>query len=97
MHTCPQCKGKTTVSVTAHKFVAGKGFISEPPVDLTCPTCNGKGEIDDRKMEAYEFEQNMWCKCGNPSGNSKRWDDGEGIIHKHHYTCLDCGKITQVG
>jgi DnaJ-class molecular chaperone len=64
---------------------------------LSCPTCNGTGEITQAKQEAYDFEQNMWCKCGNPSGHSKRWDDGEGIIHKHHYTCYDCGKITQVG
>ena len=42
----------------------------------------------------------FWCECGNPSGDVHFHDDefenGE-RVSKHHYTCVDCGRVTQVG
>lgn len=44
--------------------------------------------------------QSAFCSCGNPSGESEFHEDEfeDGVrVSKHHYTCCDCGKITQVG
>lgn len=40
-----------------------------------------------------------WCQCGNPSGNTNYMADNicPCGVGKHHYHCLDCGAITQVG
>lgn len=81
--------GKLTI--TAHE-------MGKPPraVELDCVFCNGIGKITAAQKAA---EEAFWCRCGNPSGESIFHDDNEpgAICSKHHYTCRDCGAVTQTG
>lgn len=86
MINCPTCKGTKKVTITVHE--AGK--VSK--MDLTCVVCHGQGKVTKQAKKAMD---DFWCKCGNPSGQSNFHDDSFGV--KHHYTCNDCGKVTQVG
>jgi len=47
---CPHCKGKRMIVIDQHEIVGG-GFI--PEYDI-CPTCKGKGFLDDLKEEGEE-------------------------------------------
>lgn len=94
MHKCPTCdNGRMKITVST--------YGSNEPATVTeidCVYCDGTGQIDDETMEAIEYEKNMWCKCGNPSGRHKFYRDGEGpLVHKHHYVCKDCNKVLQIG
>jgi len=85
------CKnGKITVQV---RVLTDKGFTKEPPVKLTCPWCNGTGELTYKQEFARDAYFNEWCKCGNPSEQVNYYNDERG----HGYTCADCGKIVQTG
>jgi len=94
MVTCPKCEGNKVLSITPQMFENGK-FVSLKTVVIDCVFCNGKGKVSKALIRA---EENFWCKCGNPSGESTFHDEGEGPeISKHHYRCNDCHKVTQVG
>lgn len=64
-------------------------------MELKCVWCDGAGQIGDQKLHAIQAEQDMWCSCGNPSGDVHFHDDEPGS--KHHWTCGDCGGVLQVG
>tara|TARA_Y100000401_G_scaffold117519_1_gene126807 strand:- start:1001 stop:1240 length:240 start_codon:yes stop_codon:yes gene_type:complete len=51
-----------------------------------------------RKGSVYN-EADDWCQCEDHDiYDTEFWDDGEHEhVHKHHYRCGDCGKITQIG
>jgi hypothetical protein len=94
---CPTCSGtgKQTIAVCTDT-AAGRVNTS---FDMECPICKGgrvitmvqMREIVKSKIAAAKF----WCRCGNPSGNVDFHDDAPGS--KRHWTCADCGKVTQVG
>lgn len=100
---CPCCKGKKTQTVKAF-VVDGKGPVKgkfgygywEKPVIMDCHVCGGVGSITKEKQKAIDEEKKLWCKCGAKHG-SAYVPDGCGVIHKHHYICNDCQKITQIG
>lgn len=101
MVTCTACKGKGTYPLVA-KMYDGGTVKDMPPVDMPCDPCEGKGVITkERKLHLEAKEKafkEFWCQCGNPSGESTFFDDGEGsMCNKHHYICNDCHKVTQVG
>ena len=92
-HTCPDCKGEGRKDITIE-------FKDDPAdtLNIECFTCNGEGEVDQEGYDAWVYEKNVWCKCGNPSNETRFYDDGEGKwVHKHHYVCIDCGKVVQIG
>lgn len=86
---CPQCKGHGKVTCTVHTF--GEKTTS---IKLPCPTCNGKGQATPAEKAAHQEFLDSWCKCGAKNGNEFHDDTPTA---KHHYTCIDCGKVTQVG
>ena len=56
------------------------------------------------------MEKDIWCdgNCNNPENDAHFYDDGNNRIYKdkqgqtytcskHHYTCVVCDKIVQVG
>lgn len=94
MIPCPTCKGsgETSLSVAVYP---------KPPVlhKITCIDCKGAGLVTVskfRRMENFRrYEAQFWCKCGNPSHNTSYHKDTPKA--KHHWTCDDCGKVTQVG
>lgn len=93
-HICPRCKGVGTLDIN----VCGVGVGVAKIVNIKCVTCNGLKYVNSRQLAIYNYEQNMWCMCGNPSEGVDFYDDGvHPEIYKHHYRCSDCGKVTQIG
>lgn len=90
---CQTCKnGKMTIRV--------QNFgEAETSMEIGCIDCDGAGEITETKATALAAMRKriaeMWCKCGNPSTHCTYHDDAPGS--KHHWTCDDCGQVTQVG
>lgn len=97
MKNCPVCKGTGKMNITFSTY----GKPGEEKTEINCVHCNGKGTLSDtdaEDLESYlEFQKNAWCKCGNPSGQSKFHPRGNKLCAKHCYTCKDCGKLTQIG
>jgi len=89
---CPRCKGSGKMDLNVSEGGTMKA------VKITCVTCDGAGEIDQFKYKLYRQEIEMWCRCGNPSGDVDFYDDGEHPdVQTHHYRCKDCGRVVQVG
>ena len=89
---CPDCNGTGKVTLTLH--MDGQKHESEHD----CFTCDGHKTVTDEELEQYHYEQNMWCKCGNHSGRTRYYGDGEHPeVYKHHYRCSDCDGVTQIG
>ena len=99
MKECPTCKGKGKLKVVVRvREVTPVGVTHIPPLEISCVVCEGVGKVTAAKLEAMKAEADLWCSCGNPSGNSKYHDDGDHPnCSKHCWTCEDCGKILQVG
>ena len=101
-HTCPTCKGKgkQTANFCEGSFNdEGKYVVtSETPFSHTCYDCKGTGQVDTRTLNAIKKEKEMWCKCESKGGSQYVPDNTRGAaVRKHHYTCRDCGKVTQIG
>jgi RecJ-like exonuclease len=92
---CPACKGtgKQHCKSTFHNF-DGKGNTKRTEYEIECLWCHGKGEMNDEEQKTYQACQDVWCTCGNPSGEvvPYRYPDG-----CHGYDCADCGKLLQTG
>lgn len=94
MSVCPQCEGAGNVDMEVFVFGQEGGTLHS----IKCITCEGDKFIDSETLDAYTRENEMWCDCGNHSGESGYFSDGEHPdIHKHHFRCCDCEKITQIG
>ena len=65
--------------------------------------------IQDGKSEEIELEvdeellkpvDDFWCACPKPT-DSEYWpdefDDEGKLVSKHHWTCVVCGQVTQIG
>ena len=94
---CPHCKGTGKQSISFQEI--GKKAV---PYEITCIMCDGKAKLSSREaqkiQDELDYEKMIWCKCGNTSGVTHYWPDGKGkLVHKHHYTCADCGKVVQIG
>lgn len=90
---CPHCKGTGEIAYSVVR--SGEPTLHSK---MDCITCNGKKTVSAATAKAFEDAKEIWCKCGNPSGESSyHGDHSGGVISKHHYTCNDCGKITQIG
>jgi len=87
--TCPTCKGSGKMKLEVHE--AGK--VTNMEID--CIDCDGTGKVTKAVAKSIQRSKDIWCKCGNPSSESDYHPDTPNS--KHHYTCADCGKVTQVG
>jgi len=94
MITCHHCGGKGETKITP-VFLEGGKEIEGTPVTIDCVFCEGTGKITEELKKA---EEDFWCDCGNPSGETIYYGDGQGhLCDKHHYVCADCFKVVQVG
>jgi len=92
---CPTCEGTGKQSITV-KMWGEKN--PENPMQITCVVCKGTGVVGAAEIRQLKAEREMWCTCGNKSGEVDFYDDGQHPrIHKHHYRCRECGKVTQIG
>jgi phage FluMu protein Com len=94
---CPRCKGSGKMTIKMSEYSGGKVIVNDT-LEMKCFECKGTGQITEAEMKVIKAEKAMWCKCGNPSGQTMFVDDGESKkCAKHHWVCEDCGKITQIG
>jgi len=86
---CLVCKGtgKSTVTV----FETNK---PEAHFETDCYWCEGTGNMSVKQAKSYLDYKNIWCKCGNPSGNAVYFQKENGY---HGWNCADCGKLLQEG
>ena len=93
MH-CPCCKGtgQQNLTITTH------GESDSSQMSITCIVCHGHGTLSKEDYRDYQDAMSLWCECGNPSEEAAYVpDNASPDCAKHHWTCADCGKITQVG
>jgi len=89
---CPSCKGSGKITFEIEEM------FSDNPVTksiLDCILCDGTGDaLEDDIKRLHSF----WCKCSNPSNQTRFYNDNEHPdCSKHHYRCLDCGRVIQTG
>jgi hypothetical protein len=91
---CPSCKGTGKMELTIQTY--GEATVRKSSIG--CITCGESGTITKEKKAQLDAEYKMWCRCED-SDDSEFRDDGECNcgVHKHHYHCVGCGKITQIG
>ena len=90
MMRCPTCKGHKTVILTKKTFGSDEVERSEIP----CVICKGVGMVKESVIKEIE---EFWCNC-EVRGKTQFYADGEHRdLYKHHYRCLKCGRVTQVG
>jgi len=92
---CTECNGtgKSTITVSF--------YGTDKPDDesiMPCFYCDGTGKMTQEDADNLQAEKDAWCTCPDPFKSSKYYADGEHPeLHKHHYRCKACGKITQIG
>jgi len=95
MPKCPMCEGGQS------KFTEVFTFDKDKPDKVTyvdCFLCGATGIVSDDVIESFEEHQKMWCECGNPSEETYYVPDNErSDISKHHWRCMDCRKVVQIG
>lgn len=65
---------------------------------VDCFYCGATGEVEQSVVDGFEESKRMWCDCGNPSEDTYYVPDNEHPdISKHHWRCMDCGKVVQIG
>lgn len=84
---CPKCHGTGSLKVTVHE--AGKPAVWVP---LNCVYCDGRGRIDQPKLDEIKRGDAVWCRCGNPSGQFIHYR-----LNTDIYDCRDCGGLLQTG
>ncbi len=98
MNVCPKCEGKKTMSITVSYGWPGHETKPSETSEQRCVHCNGTGEVSDEDLEVINYEDNMWCECGNKNDAVDFYEDGEHPeIHKHHYRCRNCKGVAQIG
>ena len=96
---CPVCKGTGKMQI---KMITLGSKAPAEVSNINCIHCDGRGKVSKEEareiQDLIDYDKKMWCKCGNPSKRSNYHPDGKGKwVTKHHYTCADCGKVTQIG
>ncbi len=93
--TCTVCKGTGKQTITAKTWVnEAHKFVDEKPVTIDCIWCKGTGRMTPEQKADIKAYDAMWCRCKKSSGSTYHPDTRR---MKHHWTCNDCGKVTQVG
>lgn len=90
---CVVCEGqgKQTVTVETH------GQEGQTSYEMDCTWCDGTGAMTPAQEEEYTAYCAMWCDCGEAE-QVKYYADGEHPgLRKHHWRCLGCDGVTQVG
>lgn len=97
---CPTCNatGNLTVHATT---IDSNGSHPHEPVELTCVSCKGKKTVPEAYGQALKEMNESWCECSRADQDRygvEFYDNGEHPdLHKHHYRCVSCKKIVQIG
>lgn len=91
---CTVCNGTGKQTIQARTFGMKK---PEPPVEIDCVFCRGKGVLTPVQKAVLNYHNNMWCKCKKDHGTVYYPDNTHPVVRKHHYRCKKCGKVTQIG
>ncbi len=95
MPKCPMCEDGQM------KFTEVFPFDKDKPDEVSyihCFQCGGTGFATQDYIDMFEEHKRMWCECGNPSDDSYYVPDNEHPdISKHHWRCMDCRKVIQIG
>lgn len=99
MLPCPCCKGSKINTLTGKTINADGTVTMHEPFVVNCYECKGVGSVTQEHADARARELAQWCTCGNPSRDVKYHPDNQrgAAYRKHHWTCKDCGKVTQIG
>lgn len=65
------------------------------PMEIDCVYCDASGSMTPAQKALFDAMEQMWCRCGNPSGNTTFHEDS--MNSKHHWSCDDCGAVVQIG
>jgi len=91
---CPACRGSGKRALLAEEALPD-GTVRKESFETKCLHCGGTGRMTESQAILLKEYEAVWCACGNPSGQATYHPDTPEI--KHHWTCNDCGKTTQVG
>lgn len=99
---CTVCKGTGKQTLHASELVFdydAKKWVEkpEPPVEIDCVFCKGKGTLTPVQKAVVNYAKNMWCKCKKDYGTTFYDDNVHPVLRKHHYRCKKCGKVKQIG
>jgi len=91
---CLVCEGggKQTVKATTLNEI---GWHAEPPIEIDCIWCHGKGNMTPEELQFHQWYQDVWCKCEPGEREDvpvfdeqrQRWDT----------LCGTCGKALVIG
>lgn len=93
---CIICEGKKVISITVTSNLRGKPIKSEK-IEIMCVHCRGSGSMTQDDIDHHNWSKEQWCKCDEYHGATYVDDNVSSICSKHHWTCNQCNKITQVG
>ena len=54
-------------------------------------------EVDEELLESVE---DFWCRCETQTDSEyfpDEFDDEGKLVSKHHWRCVVCGQVTQIG
>lgn len=90
---CKTCQGRKVQ--TMNWTFNGK----KTPTDITCMTCDGRGEMSVRQVILDKISNRMWCKCRDEDATETQYfpDNTHPYCKKHCYVCMRCKGITQTG
>lgn len=92
---CDSCEGSGEMKITMQEGFGKDAKKTESTIE--CVICHGTGFVDKQTKDEVEFEENMWCKCGEDHGVDSYKDGEHHQIHKHHYRCKKCKDVVQIG
>lgn len=58
-----------------------------------CPDCKGSGFLTRTTAARLKKAEEIWCRCGNPSGHTRE----EPLGSMTCWDCIDCGGVVQIG
>lgn len=100
---CPRCKGEGKVVITMNVQTHGEEGVEVSKIPMDCSDCDGSGELSAEDVEFNKAEAEMWCKCEGETDFKFHADGNRKVynklirIPKHHYSCVECKKVKQIG
>lgn len=101
MPKCGVCEGSKKQTLRGEEITTEGRKKIETAID--CVWCHGSGEMTEIQLEGLQQYKDLWCKCGNPSGEGGQrgsyfvGDGDHPKLYKHHWRCADCDKVLQIG
>ncbi len=95
---CPACNNGI-ITITG-RSLTDEGWKDNPPIDITCITCDGTSTISEEYKKRLGEEQDSWHDsdvCQEEDAHYVPDNTPGALVSKHHWVCNGCRKIVQVG